>query len=228
MNRKEQAAWSVVVDASKDSGRYLPSRHALTLIDMMCTPGVTDELRGVVTMPREPTPEALVALILGGGCDDIRRAYRVLFKHFESLRKPATDAPPKVPACDEREQGCAGELSDAEMALFRKLLAEGLVQPTVGEIVAAFTLRERGLVYWTSGFDVWISDAGRRFADRLCQGVVMPREPTPEALEALRQAWRESQGDDMWGKQYRALYDELARPRMRAERRINNGKEQTK
>ena len=95
MNRQQQEAWSVVVDASKaegyrTDGKWLSKGHALTLIDMMSTPGVTDELRGVVTMPKEPTAEDLAALskgwcaAFGGGPGG---AYRALFDH---LSRPPT------------------------------------------------------------------------------------------------------------------------------------------
>lgn len=89
MNEAEQAAWDVVVRASKVALPYqappLHKEHAKTLLNMLADPKVTDEMRGVVVMSKEPTPEALSvmrasAVSLNGV--SMQAIYRDLYNHL--------------------------------------------------------------------------------------------------------------------------------------------------
>lgn len=48
-------------------------------------------------------------------------------------------------------------------------------------------------------------------------GVTMPEEPTPEALRVMFKQFLDGEGNDLWGRVYRALRDHLARPKTRTE-----------
>lgn len=89
---KEQQAAMAVLDRAK-SGNYavLTSVEAATIIDMLASPVVTDELRGVVVMPEEPSEDtiddAYLAIFLNKPY--VRKTYRAI---YASLRDRAIAA----------------------------------------------------------------------------------------------------------------------------------------
>lgn len=94
MTKEQQEAWNVLVGASKspiDGGKWLPKEHAATIIDMLASPGVTDELRGVVVMPEEPSEDTIDDTHLSTFFSkrSARKAYHVI---YASLRDRAIAA----------------------------------------------------------------------------------------------------------------------------------------
>lgn len=60
---------------------------------------------------------------------------------------------------------------------------------------------------------------------RLLARPVLPAEPTPHAMDAMRQAWHSAPGDSwaILAEMYRALYAELTKPRTKTVYRISWG-----
>jgi len=90
---KEQQAAMAVLDRAK-SGNYavLTSVEAATIIDMLASPGVIDELRGVVVMPEEPSEDTIAALRRSTFDLNDRATRRIYLAIFDSLRAQAAKA----------------------------------------------------------------------------------------------------------------------------------------
>jgi hypothetical protein len=89
----QQAAMEVVDRAAKGAtgAAALERAHALALIDMLASPVVTDELRGVVVMPEEPSEDTIDDTHLATFFSKryARKAYRAI---YASLRDRAIAA----------------------------------------------------------------------------------------------------------------------------------------
>lgn len=88
MTPGQQAAMAALDRAKSGNYVVLTSTEAAAIIDMLASPVVTDELRGIVAMPKEPSEDTIDAIYLSTFFNErsVRKVYRAI---FASLRDQA-------------------------------------------------------------------------------------------------------------------------------------------